>query len=92
MSGARKGRLHGEQCCRAVSSGNKHDIAECAGGREEQQEDTFKWFKQWYPLRVAKCLEPDRPHHAAFLGKDVVLWRDGDGKWNCFGDMCPHRY
>lgn len=23
--------------------------------------------------------------------KDLVLWRDGEGKWRCFADRCPHR-
>ena len=25
------------------------------------------------------------------LGKDIVLWYDKQGKWNCFEDACPHR-
>ncbi|CAM9198298.1 unnamed protein product, partial [Sphacelaria rigidula] len=25
------------------------------------------------------------------LGKNLVLWRDGQGEWACFEDRCPHR-
>ena len=25
------------------------------------------------------------------LGKDLVIWRNGDGTWATFEDRCPHR-
>ncbi|MGB3558188.1 MAG: Rieske 2Fe-2S domain-containing protein [Geitlerinemataceae cyanobacterium] len=53
--------------------------------------ETFSWTKQWYPLAVVDFLDPTRPHSIQLLGKDLVLWRDGSGKWRCFDDACPHR-
>ena len=57
----------------------------------EQEEDTFQWTKQWYPVAVVEFLDPERPHSMQLLGKDIVLWRDKQGKWSCFEDACPHR-
>jgi phenylpropionate dioxygenase-like ring-hydroxylating dioxygenase large terminal subunit len=54
-------------------------------------EETFQWTKQWYPVAVAEFLDLSRPHGIKLLGKDLVLWRDGSGKWRCFADACPHR-
>lgn len=60
--------------------------------QHQQQEDaTFQWTKQWYPVAVVEFLDPTRPHAMQLLGKDVVLWRDAAGKWRCFADACPHR-
>ena len=25
------------------------------------------------------------------LGKDLVVWRNNEGRWSCFDDRCPHR-
>ncbi|MDJ0744449.1 MAG: Rieske 2Fe-2S domain-containing protein [Xenococcaceae cyanobacterium MO_167.B27] len=56
-----------------------------------RQEKTFQWRKQWYPVAVVEFLAPSRPHGIQLLGKELVLWRDGSGKWRCFEDFCPHR-
>jgi phenylpropionate dioxygenase-like ring-hydroxylating dioxygenase large terminal subunit len=56
-----------------------------------KQEETFQWTKQWYPVAVVEFLTPSRPHGIQLLGKELVLWRDGSGKWRCFEDFCPHR-
>ena len=57
----------------------------------EQQEDSFQWTKQWYPVAVVDHLDHTHPHAIQLLGKDLVLWRDGDNQWRCFDDACPHR-
>lgn len=56
-----------------------------------KQEEMFQWTKQWYPVAVVEFLDPSRPHGIQLLGKHLVLWRDGAGKWRCFEDFCPHR-
>ena len=56
-----------------------------------QEEERFQWTKQWYPVAVVEFLSPSRPHGIQLLGKELVLWRDGSGKWRCFEDFCPHR-
>ncbi|MGF1490193.1 MAG: Rieske 2Fe-2S domain-containing protein [Prochloraceae cyanobacterium] len=58
---------------------------------QQQEEQTFAWTKQWYPLAVLEFLDPARPHSIQLLGKDLVIWRDKRGLWNCFADVCPHR-
>ena len=55
------------------------------------KKEQFQWTKQWYPLAAVEFLDPSRPHGMQLLGKDIVLWRDNSGKWNCFADVCPHR-
>jgi phenylpropionate dioxygenase-like ring-hydroxylating dioxygenase large terminal subunit len=56
-----------------------------------EEQGTFQWTKQWYPVAVVEFTDPSRPHAMQLLGKDMVLWRDGSGKWRCFEDVCPHR-
>ena len=51
----------------------------------------FNWEKQWYPVAVIDLLDPSKPHPTTLLGKDVVVWKDGDEEWNVFEDKCPHR-
>jgi len=51
----------------------------------------FKWTSYWYPVHVLESIDPERPHALQLLGKQLVLWRDGQGKWQCMEDACPHR-
>ncbi|MBF2007808.1 MAG: Rieske 2Fe-2S domain-containing protein [Chlorogloeopsis fritschii C42_A2020_084] len=67
----------------ASLEGDRHNTRE--------KEELFQWAKQWYPVAVVDFLDPSRPHALQLLGKDIVLWRDGSGKWRCFEDFCPHR-
>ena len=53
--------------------------------------ETFQWHQQWYPVAVIEFLDPSKPHAFQLLGKNVVLWRDGQQQWQCFEDACPHR-
>ncbi len=32
-----------------------------------------------------------RPHAITVLGRDFVVWRDQQGDWRAFDDVCPHR-
>lgn len=38
-----------------------------------------------------RCASPPINKHMQLLGKELVLWRDGQGRWTCFDDRCPHR-
>jgi hypothetical protein len=53
--------------------------------------DGFKWTSYWYPVHVLESIDPTRPHALQLLGKQLVLWLDGQGKWQCMQDACPHR-
>lgn len=66
---------------------DKHDV----NSEPASQEAVFLWTKQWYPVAVVDFLDPSRPHAMQLLGKNIVLWKDGSGKWRCFEDACPHR-
>ncbi|MEO1378495.1 MAG: Rieske 2Fe-2S domain-containing protein [Cyanobacteria bacterium J06635_10] len=57
----------------------------------KETQEQFEWTKQWYPLAVVEYLDSSRPHSMQLLGKNIVLWCDNQGKWNCFEDACPHR-
>ncbi len=57
----------------------------------QETTETFQWTKQWYPVAVIDHTDPSRPHSFQLLGKNLVMWRDGNGKWCCFEDVCPHR-
>jgi phenylpropionate dioxygenase-like ring-hydroxylating dioxygenase large terminal subunit len=36
-------------------------------------------------------LPDDRPWSVKVLGRDLVVWKDGNGEWRVFDDACPHR-
>jgi phenylpropionate dioxygenase-like ring-hydroxylating dioxygenase large terminal subunit len=69
----------------------KENLHETITPLPEVEEKLFLWTKQWYPMAVADFLDPSRPHALQLLGQDIVLWRDGTEKWQCFVDACPHR-
>ena len=57
----------------------------------EASKQSFSWTKQWYPVALTKDLDTYKPNAIKLLGKDLVLWKDGDSEWRCFDDVCPHR-
>eukprot|EP00903_Cladosiphon_okamuranus_P017658 g16261.t1 len=54
-------------------------------------EDNFNWEKAWYPVLSEVDTDPERAHAVKLLGKDLVVWRNSDGRWAAFDDRCPHR-
>jgi phenylpropionate dioxygenase-like ring-hydroxylating dioxygenase large terminal subunit len=36
-------------------------------------------------------LPEDRPWGVTVLGRELVVWKDGEGQWRVFDDSCPHR-
>lgn len=52
----------------------------------------FEWSSYWYPVHVLESIDPDRPHAVELLGRQLVLWKDGAGAWQCMEDACPHRW
>jgi phenylpropionate dioxygenase-like ring-hydroxylating dioxygenase large terminal subunit len=38
----------------------------------------FNWYKQWYPVRLVKELDPSAPHAVMLLGLRLVLWKEGN--------------
>ncbi len=58
---------------------------------QQQPPETFDWAHQWYSIGSAEDMDPSRPHAITLLGRDLVLWRDQQGDWRAFEDICPHR-
>jgi hypothetical protein len=54
-------------------------------------QDSYDWARQWYALAFVDYLDPKVPHAKELLGVRLVLWKDGEGRWRCFEDKCPHR-
>ena len=57
----------------------------------QQPPEPLDWAHQWYPIGGAEDMDPSRPHAITLLGRDLVLWRDQQGDWRAFEDICPHR-
>jgi hypothetical protein len=36
-------------------------------------------------------LPEDRLWGVTVLGRELVVWKDGEGQWRVFADSCPHR-
>lgn len=52
---------------------------------------TFDWAKAWYPVLAEEHVDPNKPNKVQINGRDVVMWRDGQGAWHAQEDRCPHR-
>eukprot|EP00775_Hariotina_reticulata_P012636 gene12636-12765_t len=72
----------------STSSTAVSDVQEALHSRDSSK---FSWAANWYPVHVLDQIDPSRPHAIELLGKQLVLWKDGSGRWNCFADACPHR-
>lgn len=46
---------------------------------------------RWYALLESREVARGKPLGVRRLGRDLVLWRDGDGSLSVFEDRCPHR-
>ncbi|CAI5525056.1 unnamed protein product [Closterium sp. Naga37s-1] len=58
---------------------------------EVKSRDEFVWEKNWYPVALIEDLDPSRPTSFQLLGRDLVIWRDSQGRWRAHADRCPHR-
>eukprot|EP00249_Psilotum_nudum_P008253 c21144_g1_i1 orf=364-2055(+) len=57
----------------------------------EIEDQKFVWKDHWYPVSLIEDLDPKLPIPFELLGIELVLWRDGEGKWRAFSNKCPHR-
>ena len=46
---------------------------------------------QWYAVAKSVQVKRDKPHAVKAFGRQLVLWRDQQGKLHCLEDYCPHR-
>ncbi|GBQ30259.1 Rieske 2Fe-2S domain-containing protein [Gluconacetobacter sacchari DSM 12717] len=45
----------------------------------------------WYPLMLSADLETGTVAGSAVPGRDLAVWRDGQGRAHVWDDRCPHR-
>ncbi len=45
----------------------------------------------WFVILSSKEIKKDKPIGVVRFGKDIVLWRDENGKVNAIEDFCVHR-
>lgn len=46
---------------------------------------------QWYAIAESSEIKVGKLKGMRRMGKDLVLWRDSQGKLSCMLDLCPHR-
>ncbi|CAM9184538.1 unnamed protein product [Scytosiphon promiscuus] len=75
----------------AVKTSSAPTSAVSSSRASRGQDDKFDWHKQWYPVLSERDSDPDRAHAVQLLGKDLVVWKNNEGRWSTFDDRCPHR-
>jgi len=65
--------------------------AEVSLDKEDGEDFTFDWFKNWWPVQAIHNLPTDRPSCIQLLGKYYVVWKGHSGEWIAMDDECPHR-
>ncbi|KAI3866780.1 hypothetical protein MKX03_008888 [Papaver bracteatum] len=65
------------------------------GSSVEEKGDGLKaeydWEQEWYPLYLANDVPEDSPLGLTVFDKQIVLYKDGNGDFQCYEDRCPHR-
>lgn len=56
-----------------------------------QNPEAFVWTKHWYPLLLEADVDAQNPSPHTLLNINIVIWKDGEGKWGACEDKCPHR-
>jgi nitrite reductase/ring-hydroxylating ferredoxin subunit len=51
----------------------------------KREDETFNWFKSWYPLVPVEIMDPEVPHKFQLLGMDIVVWNDAPIEGGLFG-------
>eukprot|EP00803_Ostreobium_quekettii_P002806 evm.model.scf_4148.1 EVM.evm.TU.scf_4148.1 scf_4148:1158-1754(-) len=70
-------------------------------GQGDVAGERFVWARHWYPVAPLTWLEEAQGdgfesglpevQRMAILGRDIVVWKDGEGAWRAVEDRCPHR-
>jgi phenylpropionate dioxygenase-like ring-hydroxylating dioxygenase large terminal subunit len=58
----------------------------------KKKEERKHWgnILRW-AVHPIEALPEDRPWGVTILGRELVVWKDGEGEWRVFDDSCPHR-
>ncbi|PXF47463.1 Pheophorbide a oxygenase, chloroplastic [Gracilariopsis chorda] len=61
---------------------------------ENEQNSTetheYSWLNNWFPVTFAADVD-EKPFSFSIFSKRYVLFRDADGEYVVFDDVCPHR-
>ena len=76
--------------CEKASQGSGQGTAARAGPESLSLDMAFVSPAR-YPLAITDHLPTDRPTAHKLMGKELVVWRDGQGEWRVMEDSCPHR-
>ncbi|PSC75151.1 Pheophorbide a oxygenase [Micractinium conductrix] len=49
------------------------------------------WMDQWFPIAFTRDIPDKAPYAFRLLDQPIVIWRDGEGRYRCLRDACPHR-
>lgn len=60
--------------------------------RGERVVADYDWTEEWYPLYLTRNVPHDAPLGLKVFDKNLVLFRDGKGQFQCYEDRCPHRF
>ncbi|GLC58959.1 hypothetical protein PLESTB_001421600, partial [Pleodorina starrii] len=53
--------------------------------------EPFSWADQWYPVGFLVDLPTNEPIPFSLFDHKLVVWYQGNGRWACMADECPHR-
>ncbi|KAL4424531.1 hypothetical protein ABPG77_010111 [Micractinium sp. CCAP 211/92] len=56
-----------------------------------QPSSSFDWFDHWFPIAFVKDIPDGQPYGFRLLDQPIVIWKDGEGRFRCLRDACPHR-
>lgn len=58
--------------------------------RRQRQDEAAGFHRSWFPLALARDVQPGRVLGQDFLGTRVILYRDASGRAVVQGAFCPH--
>lgn len=56
---------------------------------QQPSTSSVDWRGFWYP--IACTHDVVEPYPFTLLNEPIVIWKDADGKFHAFKDVCPHR-
>ena len=61
------------------------------GSNLSQDNPSFHWTKNWYPVSPINYLDSSKPNAITLLGKKLVIWKNNQDNWVVMDDVCPHK-
>ncbi|KAL4451506.1 hypothetical protein ABPG75_007168 [Micractinium tetrahymenae] len=62
-----------------------------AAEQAQPSSSSFDWFDHWFPVAFVKDIPDGQPYGFRLLDQPIVIWKDGEGRYRCLRDACPHR-